>query len=71
MFIQILIERFVASDLYLHCLPVYHTYTMHNKFNNFFCFASFFCAHLCAISNNFNCNDENRILGKLQAPSFK
>ena len=40
-----------------------HCYTMHNKFCNFLCFASF-CAHLCAISNNFNCNDENRILGK-------
>ena len=23
-----------------------------------------FWAHLCAISNNFNCNDENRISGK-------
>ena len=32
-------------------------YTMHNNFSNFLCFASF-CAHLCAISNNFNCNDE-------------
>ena len=38
-------------------------YTMHNKFSNFLCFASF-CAHLCAISNNFDCNDENRFLGK-------
>ena len=38
-------------------------YTMHNKFSNVLCFTSF-CAHLCAISNNFNCNDENRILGK-------
>ena len=36
-------------------------YTMHNKFSNFFCFAPF-CAHLCAIWNNFN--DESRILGK-------
>ena len=39
------------------------SHNMHNKFNNFLCFASL-CAHLCAISNNFNCNDENRILGK-------
>ena len=39
------------------------TYTMHNKFSNFLCFASL-CAHLCAIANNFNCNDENGILGK-------
>ena len=23
-----------------------------------------FCAHLCAVSINFNCIDENRILGK-------
>ena len=38
-------------------------YTMHNKFSNILCFASF-CAHLCAISNNFNCNDENSILGR-------
>ena len=38
-------------------------YTMHNKFSNFVCFASL-CAHLCAMSNNFKCNDENRILGK-------
>ena len=38
-------------------------YTMHNKFSNFLCFASL-CAHLCAMSNNFKCNDENRILGK-------
>ena len=46
---------------------------MHNPYNIlctislaiFLCFASL-CAHLCAISNNFNCNDndENRILGK-------
>ena len=36
---------------------------MHNKFSNFLCFA-FFCAHLCAVPINFNCNDENRILGK-------
>ena len=70
MLIQILIEHFVASDLCLHCLPVYHTYTMHYKFSNFLCFESF-CAHLSAISNNFKCNDENRILGKLQTPSFK
>ena len=34
--------------------------TMHNKFSNVLCFASF-CAHLCAISNNFNHNGENRI----------
>ena len=33
------------------------------KFNNFLCFTSL-CDHLCAISNNFNCNDEDRILGK-------
>ena len=39
-------------------------YTMHNKFSNFLCFASL-CAHLCAMSNNFKCNDENRILGNL------
>ena len=38
-------------------------YTMHYKFSNFLFFASF-CAHLCAISNTFNCNDENRILSK-------
>ena len=41
----------------------YIKYTMHNKFSNFLCFASF-CAPLCAISNNFKCNDENKILGK-------
>ena len=23
-----------------------------------------FCAHLCAVPTNFNCNDENRIEGK-------
>ena len=38
-------------------------YTMHNKFSNFLCLASF-CANLCAISNSFNWNDENRILDK-------
>ena len=38
-------------------------YTMHNKFSNFLCFASF-CAHLRAVTINFNCNDENRILDK-------
>ena len=37
--------------------------TMHNKYSNFLCFASF-CANLCVILNNFNCNDENRIIGK-------
>ena len=40
-----------------------YIYTMHNKFSNFLCFASF-CAHLCAVPINFNCNDENRIYGK-------
>ena len=38
-------------------------YTMHNKFGNFLCFASF-CAHLCKVPITFNCNDENMILGK-------
>ena len=38
-------------------------YTMHNKFSNSLCFATF-CAHLCAVPINFNCNEENRILGK-------
>ena len=38
-------------------------YTMHNKFSNFLYFASL-CANLCAMSSNFKCNDENRILGK-------
>ena len=38
-------------------------YTMHNKFSNFLCFTSL-CAHLCAMSINFKCNDENRNLGK-------
>ena len=38
-------------------------FTMHNKSCNFLCFASF-CAHLCAISNNFNCTDKNRISGE-------
>ena len=37
-------------------------YTMHNKFSNSLCFATF-SAHLCAVPINFNCNDENRILG--------
>ena len=37
-----------------------NVYTMHSMFSNFLCFA-FICAHLCAISNNLNCNDENRI----------
>ena len=26
--------------------------------------SQFFYAHLCAVPINFNCNDENRILGK-------
>ena len=38
-------------------------YTKHNTFSNFLCFASL-CAHLRTISNNINCNDENRIIGK-------
>ena len=38
-------------------------YTIHNKFSNFLCFA-YFCAYLCVVPINFNCNDENRILGK-------
>ena len=33
-------------------------YTMHTKFSNLVCFVSL-CAHLCAISNNVNYNDEN------------
>ena len=35
---------------------------MHNIFSNFLCFASLF-AHLSSILNNFNCNDENWVLG--------
>ena len=46
---------------------------MHNKNSTFLCFASF-CAHLCVLSNKFNCNDA-RVLGNettnLQTPSFK
>ena len=37
------------------------THTMHNNINHVLCLASF-CAHLCAISNIFNYNDENGIL---------
>ena len=40
-----------------------YKYTMHNIFSNFLCFAFLF-AHLSSIFNNFNCNDENWILGK-------
>ena len=39
-------------------------YTMHNIFSNFLCFASDLFAYLSSILNNFNCNDENWILGK-------
>ena len=39
------------------------SYTMHNKFSNFLCLTSL-CAHLCAMSNNFKCNEKNMILGK-------
>ena len=45
-------------------------YTIHNKLSNFLCFASF-SAHLCAISNNFKCNDENRILGKMKPRIYR
>ena len=38
-------------------------YTMQNIFSNCLCFASLF-GHLSSILNNFNCNDENWILGK-------
>ena len=44
-------------------IRINNIYTMHNKFSNFLCFASL-CAHLCAMSNNFKCNDKNMILGK-------
>ena len=40
-----------------------HIYTMQHIFSNYLCFASLF-AHLSSILNNFNCNDENWILGK-------
>ena len=39
-------------------------YTMQNIFSIFLCFASVF-AHISSISTNFNFNDENRTLGKL------
>ena len=38
------VERYIAFK---------EKYTMHNKFSNFLCF---FCAHLCAVPINFNCN---------------
>ena len=44
----------VLCDLY---------YTMHTIFSNFLCFISYF-AHLGAVSNTFNANGQNRILGK-------
>ena len=50
-------ENNKKNDLYSN--PI----TFTTLISNFLCFASF-CAHLCAISNNFKCNDENRILGK-------
>ena len=43
---------------------------MHNKFSNFFSFASF-CTHLCEISNNFTCNDENMLLGKMKPRIYR
>ena len=55
------------SSIYKEYLDLMDTeawkYTMHNIFSNFLCFASLF-AHLSSILNNFNCNDENWILGK-------
>ena len=39
------------------------TCTVHNIFSNFLCFISYFANH-GAISNNFNSNGQNRILGK-------
>ena len=61
-------ERFKLLELCSVCHVAasgfsFAIYTMHNKFSNFLCFASL-CAHLCAMSNNFKCNDENRVLGK-------
>ena len=44
----------VLCDLY---------YTKHNIFSNFLCFISYF-AHLGTVSNTFNVNGQNRILGK-------
>ena len=38
---------------------------MHNKFSNFYCFTHFF-AHHGASLNNFNGNDQNRILSKFK-----
>ena len=45
-------------------------YTMHNKFSNFLCFASL-CAHLCAISNNFNCNDNEQDLRQMKLQIYR
>ena len=36
---------------------------MHSIFSNFLCFTSYF-AHFGAVSNNFNDNGQNNILGK-------
>ena len=54
---------YIYSYLTVSLLPIYTMQLLHNKLSNFLCFASF-CAHLCTISNTFNCNDENWILGK-------
>ena len=59
----VIFEKKKQQNLKLSSAANYRLYTMHNKFSNFLCFASL-CAHLCAMSNNFKCNDENRILGK-------
>ena len=42
---------------------MFYLYTTHNKLSNFVSFESV-CSHLCEISNNFNCNDENMTSGK-------
>ena len=51
------IRHRLSSDRFVHT-----KYTMQNIFG-IFCFASLF-AHLSSIFNNYNCNDENWILGK-------
>ena len=49
-----LIENFLKNDICILCtISLAISYVLH-----------LFCAHLCAVPINFNCNDENRILGK-------
>ena len=50
--------------------PIFAIYTMHNKFSNFLCFASFLCSYLCS-ADQFQLQRREQDLRQMKQRNFR